>query len=99
MTGSSPVTHRQLQQLFDDLNQRRFNGRLPKYEIRRNLPLEKARYKGFLYHQRKRIIIAPRMTETEELRLTLLHEMCHIGTHNHGQDSSRSSGELASRGR
>ena len=63
--------------LFDDLNRRYWRGRLPKYRVIR-LDLSHNKLLGYCNNQRRTIILHKHQTG-EDLRLTLLHEMCHIG--------------------
>jgi len=66
-----------LDALFDHLNANLFDGRLPKYRVRRCTPRNEER--GFIEEEARTIwICTPR-----EVRETLLHEMCHIGTAGH----------------
>ncbi len=68
-----------LDALFDRLNADLFDGRLPKYRVRRCAPRTGER--GFIEEEARTIwICTPR-----EVRETLLHEMCHIGTVGHGR--------------
>jgi hypothetical protein len=70
---------RDLDDLFDKLNTELFGGRLPKYRVLPGMPRNGAR--GFIDDETRTIwICAP-----EEIRETLLHEMCHIGTPGHGR--------------
>jgi hypothetical protein len=64
-------------QLFDELNSKYWRGRLPRYRV-----IERAKLSACLGrcdNTRRTILLAPHPS-AEELRLTLLHEMCHIGT-------------------
>ena len=62
--------------LFDELNRRYWRGRLPKYRvIRRNLS---GKLLGRCDNERRTILLDNNQID-EDLRLTLLHEMCHIG--------------------
>ena len=71
-----------LTQLYRELNQRFWNGRLPDYRVRFcKLPVGK---KGECLSERGLIRLTVGLEE-DELRRTLLHEMCHIGCHYHGQ--------------
>ncbi len=68
-----------LDALFDHLNADLFDGRLPKYRVRRCTPRTGER--GFIQEEARTIwICTPR-----QIRETLLHEMCHIGTAGHGR--------------
>lgn len=61
--------------LFDELNRRYWHGRLPRYRVIRRAAL---RCLGGC-NNRTRMILLRRDLAGEALRLTLLHEMCHIG--------------------
>ena len=81
-----------LDALFDHLNADLFDGRLPKYRVRRCAPRTGER--GFIEDEARTIwICAPR-----ETRETLLHEMCHIGTPGHGRRFRAKLRHLARRG-
>ena len=71
--------------LFDELNQRAFRGRLPKYKVIRRAALSDGCL-GICSNHEKIILI--KSTTPEEERLTLIHEMCHIRRratgHQHG---------------
>ncbi len=68
-----------LDQLFETLNRELFAGRLPKYRVRTG-PARNGEY-GFIDEAEHTIWIC----QEENLRATLLHEMCHIGTPGHGR--------------
>ncbi len=68
-----------LDRLFDDLNSRLFDGRLPKYRVRRRQP--HAGEFGCIDDAARTIWICA----SPDVRKTLLHEMCHIGTDGHGR--------------
>ena len=68
-----------LDRLFDHLNDRFFKGRLPKYRVHRCAP--RIREHGFIDNEARTIWIC----NPSDLRKTLLHEMCHIGTSGHGR--------------
>jgi hypothetical protein len=68
-----------LDRLFDDLNNSLFDGQLPKYRVRQR-QAEETEY-GFIDDAARTIWIC----RSDELRKTLLHEMCHIGTDGHGR--------------
>ena len=68
-----------LDQLFDELNRVFFEGRLPKYRVRRCEP--HSREHGFIDNAAATIWICA----SPDPRKTLLHEMCHIGTPGHGR--------------
>jgi hypothetical protein len=62
-------------QLFDELNRKYWRGRLPRYRV-----IQRATLHGLLGRCRnahRTILLAPHPS-LEALRLTLLHEMCHI---------------------
>lgn len=65
-------------QLFDELNRKYWRGQLPRYRVieRASLPADRL---GQCDNARRTILLAPHPSP-EALRLTLLHEMCHIGT-------------------
>ncbi len=66
-----------LNRLFDQLNKRFWRGRLPKYRVisRGKIPGDAL---GACRNETKIISLRKDLSE-EDLRLTLLHEMCHIG--------------------
>ena len=65
-------------QLFDELTRKYWRGRLPRYRVieRASLPADRL---GQCDNARRTILLASHPSP-EALRLTLLHEMCHIGT-------------------
>ncbi len=63
--------------LFDELNRKYWRGKLPKYRVIRRAVLF-GRCLGLCSND-SRTILLRRDLEGEALRLTLLHEMCHIG--------------------
>ena len=70
--------------LFDELNRKYWRGRLPRYRVIQRASLRDLL--GQCDNTRRTILLAPH-SSPEKLRLTLLHEMCHIGTgpgHSHG---------------
>lgn len=72
--------------LFDELNRKYWRGRLPRYRVIERASL-RANCRGQCNNARRTILLAPHPSP-EALRLTLLHEMCHIGTgagYDHGQ--------------
>ena len=69
---------REAQRLFDELNERYWHGRLPRYRVIFQAALYGGRL-GFC-DDKTRTILLLRSLNRKELRLTLLHEMCHIGT-------------------
>ena len=64
--------------MFDDLNRRYWRGRLPRYHVIRRAALKGGRL-GVCRDEIRTILLRADL-QGEELRLTLLHEMCHIGT-------------------
>ena len=68
---------REAQRLFDELNKRYWRGRLPRYRVIRRAALGD-RAMG-LCNNKTRTILLLQSLDGEKLRLTLLHEMCHIG--------------------
>ena len=63
--------------LFDELNRRYWRGRLPYYRvIRRDLAKKEIRGKC---NNESQTILLEKTLEDDEIRATLLHEMCHIG--------------------
>jgi hypothetical protein len=81
-----------LDQVFDELNSVFFEGRLPKYRVRRCEP--HGREHGFIDNTTATIWICA----SPEPRQTLLHEMCHIGTPGHGRLFRAQLRRLARRG-
>ncbi len=67
-----------LQRLFAQLNHELFDGKLPVYRVRFS-PRVKGCWYGFCYVKRRVITLRPTL-QGEELRRTLIHEMCHIGS-------------------
>ena len=65
--------------LFDQLNSRFFGGCLPKYRVRR-CDAQDGEH-GFINDEARTIWIC----RSPDVRQTLLHEMCHIGTPGHGR--------------
>ena len=63
--------------LFDELNRRYWRGRLPRYRVIRRALLP--RFLGTCSDETQTILVDSSLAG-EMLRLTLLHEMCHIGT-------------------
>ena len=70
-----------LTQLYKELNRQFFNGRLPCYRVTFYKPLVA---QGHCISERRLIRLSPGMSDAE-VRKVLLHEMCHIGTPNHGK--------------
>lgn len=82
MASAKKNTKRNLAKLYDELNKKFFRRRLPVYRvICKNLPW------GLHGHcnSQERIIFLKKGLGQEDLRCTLLHEMCHIGTPGHGK--------------
>jgi hypothetical protein len=80
--------------LFDELNRKYWRGRLPRYRVIERASL-RANCLGQCDNARRTILLAPHPSP-EALRLTLLHEMCHIGTgpgYDHGPRFCASSGD------
>ena len=69
----------ELDRLFDTLNRECFAGRLPKYRVRTRTS-QCGEY-GCIDEEEQTIWIC----HAANLRTTLLHEMCHIGTPGHGR--------------
>ena len=82
----------ELDELFDDLNRSLFDGQLPKYHVRRREP-QNGEY-GSIDHATRTIWLC----RLSDLRKTLLHEMCHIGTDGHGRRFRAQLRHLAKRG-
>ena len=78
--------------LFDELNTRFCEGRLPKYHVRKSAPHSGEH--GFIDDEAKTIWIC----NPPDVRATLLHEMCHIGTSGHGRLFRAQLRRLAQRG-
>lgn len=81
-----------LDRLFDELNEGFFEGRLPKYRVRRRHPHNGEH--GFIDEEAWTIWIC----DPPDVRQTLLHEMCHIGTLGHGRLFRAKLRRLAQRG-
>ncbi len=64
-------------QLFDELNRKYWRGRLPRYRVIQRATLHGLH--GRRQYASRTILLAPHASP-EALRLTLLHEMCHIGS-------------------
>jgi SprT-like family len=69
--------------LYHELNQRFFGGRLPRYRVTFARPRVSG-WHGECFPA-QRLIRLRRGLTGEELRRTLLHEMCHIGAPDHGR--------------
>lgn len=69
-----------LQNLYEELNKRFFRNRLPRYNVRISPSLPSH---GKCLSDRRTILLRP--MEPGLLRQFLLHEMCHIGSPDHGQ--------------
>ncbi len=63
--------------LFDEFNRRYWRGRLPTYRVIRRATIPGSRLGSC--SNTSRTILLHRVLEGDELRLILLHEMCHIG--------------------
>lgn len=75
----------QLGALFDDLNERFFGGRLPRYRVVRSSKLKECVIEGDCDRERLLIRISPGI-EGDELRRVLVHEMCHHEAQGHGPE-------------
>lgn len=64
--------------LFDELNRRYWRGRLPKYRVIRR-DLSRDELDGYCDDNRRTIVLHKDLAD-EDLRRTLLHEVCHIGS-------------------
>jgi hypothetical protein len=82
--------------LFEQLNQRFFRGRLPRYTVRLST-LGFAGAHGRCRPQARTILIA-RGLPADLARRTLLHEMCHIGSLGHGRRFQAKLARLAAQG-
>jgi WLM domain len=69
--------------LYHELNQRYFGGRLPRFRVTFTQPRVSG-WHGEIFPARRLIRLRRGLTG-DELRRTLLHEMCHIGAPHHGQ--------------
>ena len=81
-----------LDALFDEMNASLFEERLPKYRVRWCAPTNGEH--GFIDNEARTIWIC----NPSDLRKTLLHEMCHIGTVGHGRLFRAKLRRLARRG-
>ena len=81
-----------LDALFDRLNAGLFEGLLPKYRVQKCTPRNGER--GFIDEEARTIWICT----SQDLRETLLHEMCHIGALGHGRPFRNRLKLLAHRG-
>jgi hypothetical protein len=81
-----------LDQLFDRLNRDFFERRLAKHRVRTRI--SRSGERGFLDEAGQTIWICA----GADLRSTLLHEMCHIGTPGHGRAFRAKLKRLAARG-
>ena len=69
----------QISRLFNELNRRYWRARLPRYRVIRVRSIgKKAKYIGFCNNRTKTILLDASLNGNE-LRETLIHEMCHIG--------------------
>lgn len=85
-TVQTTISHSEsLTKLFDDLNERFFDGKLPRYTVCETsgspIPSFGA---GLCCHERQVIYLRPDLDPGSQ-REVLLHEMCHIGVTGHGQ--------------
>ena len=81
-----------LHRLFSELNAEFWKGRLPTYRVRRRrLPA----LEGWCDVERRVITIDPRRVSPDDVRKTLLHEMCHAATRGGGGHGKRFLAELA----
>jgi len=73
-----------LRRLFDELNYQFWDGRVPRCRVRRR---DLHGLKGKCVFARREIWIDKTLSEPEEVRRVLLHEMCHarIGGRRHGE--------------
>jgi len=69
--------------LYDEFNQTFFRGRLPRYRVRRDRFDDPGQF-GLCRQEKQTILIRPGL-DGNDLRETLLHEMCHIGSTGHGK--------------
>jgi hypothetical protein len=65
--------------MFADFNRRYWHGRLPQHRVLRR-DLTKHNLRGLCVGER-RVILIEQTLKGDQLRRTLLHEMCHIGDH------------------
>jgi hypothetical protein len=77
------TTDRSVTALYHELNQRYFRGRLPQYWVVFAQP-KVTGWHGECFPARRLIQLRRGLTG-DELRQTLLHEMCHIGSPGHGR--------------
>lgn len=70
-----------LQKLFTEFNKKYFGGRLRPVKVRRSATMGQ---KLGEYRPKSKTILIRRGLEGSDLIETLLHEMCHIGTTDHG---------------
>jgi hypothetical protein len=82
--------------LYHELNQHYFGGRLPRYRVTFAQPRASG-WHGECFPAR-RLIQLSRGLSGEMLRQTLLHEMCHIGSPDHGQRFQAKLARLAEQG-
>lgn len=84
-----------LTQLYHELNQQLFNGRLPRYRVTFYKALA---CRGYCLSERKLIRLSPNLPD-DKIREVLLHEMCHIhGGPNHGKRFQAELARLAALG-
>jgi SprT-like family len=74
---------KQYQALFDELNCRYFNGRLPAYRIKVVDRLNWLNGRGEITRRTRLIRLQKRAAEADEMISTLLHEMAHAATNDH----------------
>src|SRR5438552_18817858 len=100
---AQPIIHvpTPLQTLFDEFNRRYWNGRLPRYSVRRQSKIKDGELEGWAFcdHHKERIIIKSSL-EGDVLREVLLHEMVHVRYPDeaHGPKFARELRRLAARG-
>ncbi len=82
--------------LDNGFNQAFFLGRLPRYRVRRACFDAPGQY-GLCRQEKQTILIRPGL-DGNDLRETLLHEMCHIGSTGHGKRFQAKLARLASLG-
>ncbi len=77
------IKTKSLTDLYETFNQNLFRGRLPRYRVRRACFDAPGQY-GLCRQEKQTILIRPGL-DGNDLRETLLHEMCHIGSTGHGK--------------
>jgi hypothetical protein len=83
-----------LTQLYNELNRQFFNGRLPRYRVTFYKAMTK---QGWCISERRLIRLSPSLPDAQ-IRKVLLHEMCHIGTPDHGKRFQAKLARLAALG-